>query len=269
MIAFPNCKVNLGLHVTAARPDGYHNLETFFYPLAVHDALEIIPAVAPRFTATGLDIPGDPDDNLCLKAWHLLKNDFPALPPVAIYLHKAIPLGAGLGGGSADGAFMLRMLNERFSLGCSLERLEEYAARLGSDCSFFIRNTPALATGRGEMLEPFALDLSGYSWLLVCPPLHVSTAWAYRQLEPHPPAAPLRELLSLPVLAWKDRLVNDFEAPVMAAHPEIARIREQLYAAGAFYAALSGSGAAVFAIFPKNKIAALPWESGYRVFSIP
>ncbi|WP_236652762.1 4-(cytidine 5'-diphospho)-2-C-methyl-D-erythritol kinase [Chitinophaga vietnamensis] len=268
MIVFPNCKINLGLYVTGRRADGFHDLETVFYPLPVNDALEVLPAPALQFSSSGIAVPGDAADNLCLRAFHLLQQDFPDLQPVQIHLHKHIPIGAGLGGGSADAAFMLQLLNNKFQLGLDEQQLIAYAAQLGSDCAFFIPNKPCYATGRGEVLEPIALDLSGYSFLLVYPGIHVNTAWAFRQMTPQMPAHPLKEMIQLPVADWKEVVKNDFEAPVFSAHPVLGSIKEKMYEGGAIYAAMSGSGSAVVGIFPKNKIADILWDASYRVFTI-
>jgi 4-diphosphocytidyl-2-C-methyl-D-erythritol kinase len=268
MVLFPNCKINLGLHITGKRPDGFHNLETVFYPLPVNDALEAISHATLQFRSSGIPIPGDAADNLCLRAFQLLQRDFPQLQPVSIHLHKNIPIGAGLGGGSADAAFMLLLLNEKFRLGLDQAALVSYAAQLGSDCPFFIVNKPCYATGRGEIMTPLPLDLSGYSFMLVHPGIHVNTGWAFKQLTPKAPAHVLEEVIQLPVEEWREMIINDFEAPVFAAHPVLAAIKQQLYDAGAVYAAMSGSGSAVVGIFPKNKIAGIGWDASYRVFTI-
>jgi 4-diphosphocytidyl-2-C-methyl-D-erythritol kinase len=268
MITFPNCKINIGLHILRKRPDGFHDLETVFYPLPVTDALEVLSPGALQFNSSGIPVPGQASDNLCLKAWRLLKADFPELPEVNIHLHKHIPIGAGLGGGSADAAFMLQLLNAKFQLNLDTERLIGYAATLGSDCPFFIANSPCYATGRGELLEPVTLDLSGYSLLLVYPGIHVNTGWAFSQISPREPATSLKQSITQPIGAWKDVIVNDFETPVFSAHPVLAAIKERLYEAGALYASMSGSGSAMLGIFPKNKIAGLSWDAGYRVFTV-
>lgn len=268
MIVFPNCKINIGLHILRKRPDGFHDLETIFYPLPVTDALEVLSPGALQFSSSGIAVPGTVDDNLCLKAWRLLKAGLPDLPEVNIHLHKHIPIGAGLGGGSADAAFMLQLLDAKFQLGLSREQLIGYAARLGSDCAFFIANQPCYATGRGEVLEPVTLDLGGYSLLLVYPGIHVNTGWAFSRITPREPATSLKQSLAQPVSAWKDLISNDFEAPVFSAHPVLAQIKERLYEAGALYATMSGSGSAMVGIFPKNRIAGLSWEAGYRIFTI-
>jgi len=254
MLSFPNCKINLGLRILRRREDGFHELETVFCPLAIKDALETIRSETLSFTSTGLPIPGDPSANLCLKAWHLLRSDFPDLPAVDIHLHKNIPIGAGLGGGSSDGAFMLRLLDRQFRLGLTADKLMSYAAQLGSDCPFFILNKPCLAGGRGEKLEPIDLDLSGYRIALVDPGIHVGTAWAFSQCTPTEEGKSIRGIIAAPVDTWKGQLVNDFEAPVCRAHPELKKIKEKLYQAGAIYASMTGSGSGFFGIFAKENL---------------
>lgn len=256
MVAFPNCKINLGLNIVRKRDDGFHDLETVFYPLPICDVLEVIHDRAPvtdiSFSSSGLPVQGALSDNLCIRAYRLLKQDFPDLPPVAMHLHKAIPMGAGLGGGSSDAAFVLKMLNEKFNLGVSAEKLKEYALALGSDCPFFLHNKPCFASGRGEALDPIELDLSAYSFLVIHPGIHVNTGWAFSQLTPAPPKKPVKEIISQPVSTWKQELVNDFETPVFSAHPQIGALKEKMYAAGAIYASMSGSGSTVFGIFEKD-----------------
>lgn len=252
MVCFPNCKINLGLHITGKRPDGFHSLETVFYPVALTDILEMISAESLSFQSTGLSIPGETNNNLCLKAYHLLKNDFPNLPPVRMHLHKIIPMGAGLGGGSADGAFALQLLNNTFKLNLSNNQLISYAAQLGSDCPFFILNQPCFARGRGEILEPISLDLSAWHFVLVNPGIHITTKWAFEQITPGSSGKDLISITQLPVENWKDQLSNDFEAPIASVHPEIQQIKNQLYSLGASYAAMSGSGSTVFGIFKQK-----------------
>lgn len=254
MLSFPNCKINLGLHILGKRDDGFHNLETVFYPVPFKDALELIPSTNTgiEFTATGLAVDGNAADNLCVKAYHLLKKDFPEIPTIKIHLHKAIPLGAGLGGGSADAAFMLKLLNEKFKLNLSTDQLINYALQLGSDCPFFIINKPCLATGRGEMLEEIAVDLSAYKIVLINPGIHINTGWAFSNITPAQPARSIKEIIHQPVNTWKDELKNDFESAVFTAHPAIKEIKEALYTQGAVYAAMSGSGSTVFGIFEPN-----------------
>lgn len=286
MLFFPNCKINLGLRILRRRPDGYHDLETIFYPLPLKDALESIrlsPESAaageqpsaqdqpsahepgmPRFTSYGIPIPGDPDSNLCLKAWRLLKKDFPDLPPVHIHLFKAIPIGAGLGGGSADGAWTLRGLNVQFHLGLSQDQLLYYAARLGSDCPFFILNTPCLGSGRGERLQHITLDLGRYTFVLVDPGIHISTAQAFSLCTPAENPVPLTTILAQPIETWPGDLHNDFESPVFQLHPELQTIKDTLYTHGALYASITGSGSSFFGIFPKDQVpATLPFQNRY------
>jgi 4-diphosphocytidyl-2-C-methyl-D-erythritol kinase len=261
MVAFPPCKINLGLHVIRKRPDGYHALETCFYPVPWTDILEIIPSEQLVFTASGNIIPGKEEDNLCLKAYHLLQADF-NLPPVKIHLHKIIPTGAGLGGGSSDAAHTLRLLNRIFGLGLSDEKLMAYAANLGSDCAFFIQDKPMLGTGRGEILQPLSLSLKGKYLVLIKPDIHVSTAEAYGGIVPREPSRSLRTLLtdaSFP--EWKNSLVNDFEETVFRKHPAIADVKEMLYRHGARYACMSGSGATVLGLF--DEPVSLPVKTGY------
>jgi 4-diphosphocytidyl-2-C-methyl-D-erythritol kinase len=256
MLFFPNCKINLGLRILRRRADGYHDLETIFYPLPLRDALECIrlpDTATPQFTSYGLPIPGDPDHNLCLKAWQLLKKNHPGLPPVHLHLLKNIPIGAGLGGGSADGAWTLKALDTQFHLGLTREQLLHYAAQLGSDCPFFILNTPCLGGGRGEQLTPLTLDLGSYTFCLVDPGIHISTAQAFSLCTPAENPVPLPNLIAQPVGDWRDRLVNDFETPVFQLHPELASIKPTLYAHGALYASLTGSGSSFFGIFPKDQ----------------
>jgi len=252
MIQFPNCKINLGLSILAKRPDGYHELETVFYPIAVSDALEILPADSVKMTQSGIEVPGDPAQNLCLKAYHLLQKDFPTLPAVQMHLHKNIPMGAGLGGGSSDGTAALLILNQQFSLGLNEKQLIDYASQLGSDCPFFVYNKACHATGRGEILSPIHLDLSSYQFLLVHPGIHIATKWAFQQLNPDTKSETIGSIIEKPIAEWKDTLVNDFEAPVFKAEPTLSEIKSKLYQLGAIYASMSGSGSSLFGIFPKQ-----------------
>lgn len=253
MIVFPNCKINLGLNILRKRDDGFHDLETVFFPVPFTDALEVITNNnrETEFTATGLEIAGTAADNLCMKAYQLLKKDFPHLAVVKVHLHKVIPSGAGLGGGSADAAFMLKLLNDKFKLNLSTLQLLNYSLQLGSDCPFFIINKPCFATGRGEILEEIPLDLSPYKIVLVNPRIHVNTGWAFSQTRPQLPERSIKEIASKPIVSWKDELKNDFEAVVSAAYPKIKEIKEDLYRQGALYASMSGSGSTVFGIFDK------------------
>lgn len=248
MISFPNAKINLGLHVVERRSDGYHNLESLFYPVELCDILEVIPGERFGFQSTGLTIKGPEEENLVVRAWRLLQKRFD-LPPVRIHLHKVIPIGAGLGGGSSDGAFMLKMANDLFMLGMTEAKLEEMAAALGADCPFFIGNRAALATGTGNILQPVDLDLSGYKIVIVKPPLAVSTGMAYKVVTPRRPDHTVVEVVTRPVEEWKELLVNDFEEHVFAMFPEIGTIREELFRLGAVYASMSGSGSSVYGLF--------------------
>lgn len=277
MLVFPNCKINLGLQVRYKRNDGYHELATIFYPLPLCDAFEIIRAQATgsevSFSSSGLPIPGNTASNLCIKAYHLLRQRYPRLPAVQMHLHKAIPMGAGLGGGSSDGAFALQLLVQMFALPCTAEELQQMALELGSDCPFFLYNRPCYATGRGEILEPLQLDLSGYDWLVVHPGIHVATGAAFaalqRTLTPPQHLPDLRTTIQLPLQQWKEVLMNDFEAPVFAMHPEIGALRNQLYAAGALYASMSGSGSAVYGIFQPGTLPQPDFPEHYSVIRIP
>ncbi|MCF8453662.1 MAG: 4-(cytidine 5'-diphospho)-2-C-methyl-D-erythritol kinase [Pedobacter sp.] len=249
MILFPNAKINIGLNIVSKRPDGYHNLESIFYPLAIKDALEVIEADELKFSSSGINIPGNADDNLCLKAYHLLKKDFTELPPVSIHLHKHIPIGAGLGGGSSDASCFIRLLNQKFGLGMENSQMESYASKIGSDCAFFIQNKPAYAIEKGDQLSPLDLDLSNYFLVLVMPDVQVSTAEAYQGVRASPVSAPLTELIKLPIEDWKLNIKNDFEPSVFSKYPAISRIKAALYEAGALYASMSGSGSSVYGIF--------------------
>lgn len=252
MLVFPNAKINLGLHITEKRPDGYHNLQSCFYPVGWSDALEVIPArpdaQAVAFTSSGLPIPGDAQTNLCVRAYELLRADF-SLPPVQIHLHKIIPIGAGLGGGSADAAFALKALNERFDLKLSVSQLEEYARLLGSDCAFFVQNRPVYCVEKGDVFESIDVDLSGYYVLLVYPNLAISTAEAYANIRPQQPVTPLRAQLQAPIHTWRDTVHNDFEDSLFTKYPILSSVKQQLYDMGAVYASMSGSGSTVYGIF--------------------
>lgn len=270
MITFPNVKINLGLSITEKRPDGYHNLETVFYPVALEDALEVrtSSATAPdrKFTLHqhGLEIAGKPEDNLVAKAYQLLDEEF-NLPPVDIHLFKHIPSGAGLGGGSSDAAFMLKLLNEHFHLNLPDNQLEAYAATLGADCAFFIRNKPTFAEGIGNIFSPIELSLSGYGIMIVKPDIFVSTREAFSNIHPKRSERPIKEVIQRPVSEWKETLINDFEASVFPLHPAIEAIKQELYNQGAAYASMSGSGSSVFGLFaPEASLPEINW--GANVF---
>jgi len=260
LVLFPNCKINLGLRVTGKRPDGYHDLETIFYPILLKDAAEIITCPAKKdhkafeLTLTGAEIPGDISTNLCRKAWELIKKDFPEIPPVRMHLHKAIPVGGGLGGGSSDGAFTLILLNEELKLNLTTEKLLAYALKLGSDCPFFILNKPCYATGRGEIMEEVNINLADYHFVIVNPGIHISTAEAFSGItisgdEKHSP----KKVIAEPLKSWKKSLVNAFEEPVFRKHPELKEIKEKLYGRGAEYASMTGTGSCIYGIFHNSK----------------
>lgn len=258
MILFPQAKINLGLNVVERRPDGYHNLETVFYPVPLQDALEV-QVMADEFPSdvdcdlkvTGISVEGDERRNLVVRAYELLKQEFPQLPRVHAHLYKAIPTQAGMGGGSSDCAAMLTLLNREFRLGLTEEQLISRAARLGADCPFFIVNRPAYAEGIGERLQPVGLDLGGWFLAVVRPDIPVPTKEAFALITPRRPAVNCRDLVARPVEQWRGVLLNDFEKSVFAQHPEIGRVKEQLYELGAVYSAMSGSGSAVFGLFRK------------------
>jgi len=252
MIVFPNAKINLGLRILRKRPDGFHDLESAFLPVGLTDMLEIVPAPdkSNRLTLTGIPLEAT-DDNLCIRALRLLKEKH-GIPDVNMHLHKRIPTGAGLGGGSSDAAFTLRALNEMFGLGLDVPVLMEYASKIGSDCPFFIINQPSLATGRGEQLEPLPLDLSGYTIILVQPGITINTSLAYQMITPGDKNQPVKEVLRLAPKEWNGRLVNHFEVPVFEKYPEIGSLKQALYKAGAVYASMTGSGSAVFGFFRES-----------------
>jgi len=253
VIIFSNCKINLGLRVVRKRNDGYHDLETVFYPVPFHDVIEAIRTEnGMEFTTSGNVIDGKPEQNLCMKAFDLLNRSH-NIPPIQLHLHKNIPAGAGLGGGSANGAMTLRLLNNKLNLGLSTDQLLDLSLQLGSDCPFFIINKPCFATGRGEIFE--SVDLSHvkkYKLVLVNPGIHVSTALAFSKVKPAVPVRSAREIVMQPVATWKDELVNDFEEAVFAEHPAIGQIKQSMYDAGAVYASMSGSGSTVFGLFEEE-----------------
>ena len=258
MLTFPCAKINLGLNITSKREDGYHNLETIFYPVPLTDALEVklmhddFPSDEPcDLKITGNAVDCDEKNNLVVKAYTLLAQDF-KLPRVHTHLVKRIPMQAGLGGGSADGAFMIRLLDERFRLNMGIAEMERYASRLGSDCAFFITTEPLFATGRGEVLEPVNIaeqNLQGYYIAIVKPAIAVSTREAFQQIICRQPEHCCRDIVRQPVETWKTVLTNDFEEPAFKQHPELADIKQRLYDLGAVYAQMSGSGSAFFGLF--------------------
>lgn len=252
MVVFPNAKINLGLNIIEKRPDGYHNIESCFYPIPFTDALEAIESETLFFSSSGIDIPGKQDDNLCLKAYYIIKEEFD-IPPVAIHLHKHIPIGAGLGGGSSNGAFMIKLLNENFDLGISIDEQEKLASQLGSDCPFFIRNKPVYVEGTGNIFTDIDLSLEGKHLVLVMPNVHISTADAYAGIIAQKPTRNLKDALETSALNKFQHVVeNGFEVSVFKQYPELERLKLELIEQGASYASMTGSGAAVFGIF-ENK----------------
>ncbi|MFC5271469.1 4-(cytidine 5'-diphospho)-2-C-methyl-D-erythritol kinase [Adhaeribacter terreus] len=263
MILFPNAKINIGLNVTERRADGFHNLESVFYPVNWCDALEILPSEETEFTSSGIEIPGNPESNLCLKAYELLKIDF-EIPPVKMHLHKNIPIGAGLGGGSADAAFALKGLNELFELNLTSEQLENYARKLGADCAFFIQNKPVYAFNKGDEFEAVKLHLSGFQIIIVYPEIHITTAEAYGKIKPKPAEIPVKKAVQNAMENWQKTVFNDFETALFPTYPILPELKKQLYNAGAVYASMTGSGSAVFGIFKKEIPASLNFPDSFR-----
>jgi len=250
MICFPNCKINLGLFVTEKRPDGYHNIETIFYPVPLCDILEVVESNKNEFTISGNKIPGNKKSNLCLKAYDILRKKFD-LPPVKIHLHKVIPTGAGLGGGSSNAAFMIKLLNDTFSIGMNVHQMQEVAGNIGSDCSFFLENKAVFASNKGDVFNKLKLDMSRYHLLLVKPDIHISTPYAYSLIKPKKSSFSLTKIDVKKIHEWKNYIVNDFEIPVFKKYPEIKMIKEKMYKSGAVYSSMSGSGSSVYGIFEK------------------
>lgn len=266
MITYPNAKINIGLNITERRPDGYHNIESVFYPINLQDAVEIKtiegeePQGGYKLKVSGTILDGTPDDNLVVKAYQLLRKNF-NFPAQKIHLYKHIPVGAGLGGGSSDAAAIIKMLNEKFALGLTSEQMQNYAVQIGADCPFFINNTPVFATGIGNIFTPIEFSLHGKTIILVKPDIFVSTRDAYALVKPSPAAIPLTEAIKQPISEWKQIITNDFEKSVFAKYPEIAAIKDKLYDMGALYASMSGSGSAVYGIFDS------PIEYADEIFS--
>jgi len=268
VISFPNCKINLGLNILSKRSDGFHDLETVFVPAPFEDCLEIERAAdVTTFSISGVPVEGKPENNLVLKAYELLRSMFD-LPPVEIKLHKQIPTGAGLGGGSSNAAFTLRLLNEKFNLHLNQKDLLDLAARLGSDCPFFIINSPCVGTERGNILEPIQLpQLNGLFGIIVIPPLHISTAWAFQQITVKPSGESIKEVIEGPLHQWKQLLVNDFEKAVFNAYPQLKKIKDQLYESGAIYSSLSGSGSALYGLFAELPTITFPSPHVVKTFA--
>jgi 4-diphosphocytidyl-2-C-methyl-D-erythritol kinase len=269
MIIFPNAKINIGLNIVEKREDGFHNIESVMYPVGLKDVLEIIENKETDdrilFSSSGINIPGNPATNLIVKAYHLIAQDH-VLPKIKVHLHKHIPIGAGLGGGSSDAAFFIKLIKEKFELDISWGEMHHYAKQLGSDCSFFVSNRPAFAEGKGDEYESLTLDLNGYHIVLVNPNIHINTAKAYSGVKPKKPARSLEEdIQNLSIDQWKEFIHNDFEDSMFPQFPELKKIKEKLYAEGAVYAAMSGSGSTLYGIF-KNKTALKNKFEGCFVF---
>ncbi|MEO6220758.1 MAG: 4-(cytidine 5'-diphospho)-2-C-methyl-D-erythritol kinase [Ginsengibacter sp.] len=271
MIKFPNCKINLGLNILARKKDGFHDIETIFFPVNIHDALEILPSKnnTAKLTVTGI-LPAKNEDNICLKAYSLLKKDFPQLPGLTIHLHKAIPLGAGLGGGSADAVSTLQLINDKFNLNIAYSQLFGYALKLGSDCPFFLMNRPCFATGRGEIMEAVDVSFSGYKLIIINPGISISTAEAFKSITPLIPSKRIREIIIQHVDTWKEDLVNDFEKPIFKKYPLVKNIKDEMYDKGAVYASMSGSGSTVYGIFKNGSISfTAPPGYFYKIIEFP
>ncbi|OJJ14159.1 4-(cytidine 5'-diphospho)-2-C-methyl-D-erythritol kinase [marine bacterium AO1-C] len=264
MISFPNAKINLGLNIIEKRPDGFHNLESCFYPVDWQDILEILPSNTLKFQSSGLSIPEDGKDNLCLRAYHLLREDFD-LSPVHIHLHKVIPIGAGLGGGSADAAFTIKNLNQLFNLNLDTDAMQNYARQLGSDCAFFIENTPKYCFGKGDQFADIDINLKAKFLVLVYPATHVSTGEAYAGIALKHSTMSIQEIFQKETNEWKNLLKNDFEPQIFAKYPSIAQLKNQLYEQGAIYASMTGSGSTLFGIFEAPVELSLP--QNYSIFS--
>jgi 4-diphosphocytidyl-2-C-methyl-D-erythritol kinase len=253
MICYPNAKINLGLHIVSKRDDGFHNIETIFYPIGLCDILEIIesPNHETTIETSGLALDIQLADNICLKAYHILAEKV-KLPGLKIYLHKIIPSGAGLGGGSSDASFLLKEINKLFKLGFTSGQMQEIALELGSDCAFFVENKPVFASGRGEIFRPIEINLSHFYLYIIKPDLFVSTAEAYKSVTPTKPENPLFEMVNRPIEEWKHLICNDFEKNIFAIYPQLAEIKAAFYQSGAIYASMSGSGSAVYGIFKEE-----------------
>jgi len=267
MVLFPNAKINIGLDVLERRKDGNHTIESIFYPVKWCDAIEAIPTEGNgsiKLSILGIPVPGSVENNLCVKAYHLLNEKY-KLPSLNAWLLKSIPMGAGLGGGSADAAFFLNLLNTLFQLNLSTDELKSHASQIGSDCTFFIDNKPALVSGTGNITTPIQIDLSKYYISIVYPQIHIDTKNAYSLITPHKRPYSLRELIQTPIHAWKETIVNDFEEPIFKANRKLAEIKAFLYKQGAIYASMTGSGSALYGIFDKKPgLNTLP--SSYKIW---
>jgi 4-diphosphocytidyl-2-C-methyl-D-erythritol kinase len=265
MVVFPHCKINLGLHVLRKRADGYHELDTCFYPITFHDLLEVLPSKKFSIALSGFSIPGNKADNICVKAYRLVQQDYP-LPNISLHLHKSVPIGAGLGGGSSDAVFTIKALDRIFKLGITPEKLLHYAAQLGSDCAFFCQDNPMIGQGRGELLSPVSVSLKGYYLILLKPAIHISTKIAFSGLKPKERMVPVESIVTqVPIDKWKDHLKNDFEETIFKHYPEIEDCKNTLYKYGAVYASMTGSGAAVYGLFT-NETDVMKFQDKYLIW---
>ncbi len=260
MVVFPNAKINLGLNIISKREDGYHNISSCFYPIEFYDVLEILPSKKLSFKSTGIPIPGDMEGNLCLKAYQLLRNDFD-IAPVQMHLHKNIPIGAGLGGGSSDASYTIKLLNQLFDLNLTDLEMESYASKLGSDCPFFIKNVPVLAEGTGNLFKEVNVDLIGKYLMLVYPDIHIGTKEAYAGVIPKQHEQPISKVINTGIENWPANLINDFETSIFPKYQRIKELKDQMYDMGAKYACMTGSGSAIYGIFnqPQSNLASTVW----------
>lgn len=269
MIVFPNCKINIGLNITKKRTDGFHDLETIFYPVNLKEALELIPARRPDIPfalhESGVQVSA-PGRNIVQRAWEIFRNATRIHTPIEMFLHKTIPSGAGLGGGSADAAFALKLLDRFFNTGLSENKLMELALHLGSDCPFFLLNRPVFAAGRGEQFADISFPVMEVHVLLINPGIHISTAMAFKNIVPAQPSLNLKEAIALPHYEWKNHIFNDFEKGIFDQYPQIRELKEDMYALGAFYASMSGTGSTVYGLFEKKPDLPLPYPPAYKVF---
>ena len=266
MIGFAHSKLNLGLSIVSKRPDGFHNLETIFYPLPLHDVVEIVSSAEDRFISTGLKVSDNEADNLVLRAYYLLKKKYPQISALEIHLHKAIPIGAGMGGGSSDAAKVIQLIDRFFDLDIPPAQLLAFALELGSDCPFFMQSKAVFASGRGEILEQVELDLTAYSFLLIHPETHINTSWAFSKIKAASPKYNLRKCIQEPIQNWVKTIHNDFEQPVFEAYPQLLEIKNQLYDSGAIYASMTGSGSTLYGIFNKSAFRKIDVEKASQSF---
>ena len=272
MICFPNAKINIGLNITSKRSDGFHEIQSIFYPVKnLQDGLEIVEnkeSDAIEFTSSGIAISGNSNENLCVKAYHLIKK-ICDVPPIKIHLNKHIPIGAGMGGGSADAAFFIQLINKKFKLNLSYQQMFDAATTIGSDCAFFLENKPCYVKGRGEILQPIELDLSNYNLVIIYPNIHISTKEAYAGVVPKISEQNILDHIHKPVSEWSGFIYNDFEVSIFETHPQLKKIKQQLYTQGASYASMSGSGSTMFGLFKNSyETNKLNFENEHLVFDL-